>query len=42
MVNDKIETEKNPGSDASQKNYITNPTGTILLRGIYLGGEATR
>lgn len=42
MVSDKIETEKNPGSDASQKNYITSPIGTILLRGIYIGGEAIR
>lgn len=42
MVSDKIETEKNTGSDASQKNYITSPIGTISLRGIYIGGEAIR
>lgn len=41
-VSDKIETEKNTGSDASQKNYITSPIGTISLRGIYIGGEAIR
>lgn len=42
MVSDKTETEKNTGSDASQKNYITSPIGTISLRSIYIGGEAIR
>lgn len=34
MVSDKIKTEKNPGSDSSQK------TTSWSLRDIYIGGEA--